>query len=229
MTIITDYFAFGTTLANMVNLQLTTEEAGVVISPAGGRAMPLMGGVRVGNAASLKRGGFANGLLVYPSLDRDAFNALVLAVWGDFTTAKKAGYISMIGEDGYYSPFSCVLERPYLEDHYGLTYGLIPVDVRIPVMDGILQSVTKTSNFTRTTAERLVYGNTAGGNITDTLFAAASATPYTIYSAVKTSASNTYTIDPNSSETISGASTLALTALNARADFYSDGTAWHTI
>lgn len=229
MAIITDYFAFGTTLANMVNLQLTASEAAVLLTQAGGKPMPLLGGVRAGSAASLKRGGFANAVLAYPSLYRSEFNALVLALWGDFTTAKKVGYISMLDESGYYSPFSCVLERPVIEDHYSVTFNLTPVDVRINVWDGVLQTVTKTSNFNHTTAERYVLVDTSGGSVTGTLAAASTYTPYTVYSFIKGAAGNNMVLDGNGSELISGASTLTLTANGARADIFTDGVAWYQV
>lgn len=226
----TDYIAFGTTLANMANLQLTVAEAGVVLSVAGGRPMPLRGGVRLQAAGGrVSRDGNANGVIAYPSLYRSEFNALILALFGSFTLSSKRGYVSMPDESGHYSPFRVDLENPYVEDNYNLSYGLTPVDVRFPVLGGILQTVSKSSNFNHTTAERYVLVDTSGGSVTGTLAAASGYTPFTIYSFIKMSASNNLVVDPNSSEQIDGASTKTVTALGARIDAYTDGANWFTI
>lgn len=230
MTIITDYIAFGTSLANMTNIQLAASEAAVLLTREGGKPMPLLGSVSselVSGGST--RDGRRNAVLVYPSLYRDEFNALVLAIWGDFTTANKRGYISMPDESGHYSPFRVDIVRPVIDDDYEVTINLTPVDVRIAVNNGILQAVSKTSNFTHTTSERLALVSTAGGNVTATLAAASSYTPHTIYSFVKVGASNDLVIDPNSSETIGGASTLTMTADRDRADIYTDGSAWYRL
>lgn len=137
--------------------------------------------------------------------------------------------VSSYDRNGWISPFVGTAEMPYITadnaDGEALSGGA-RLAFELPLHALVLQYVTKSSNATITASERLVLGNTASGNVTLTLPAAASVTAYTVFSFVKTSASNTLTIDGNGSETINGASTYAMTALNERIDIYSTGTAW---
>lgn len=222
------YFAIGTTLANMVNLETYVAIAPHVL-PA--NLTPLSGPVKTRIMdASARRDGWVNSLWSWDRLSFADWRALVHNVMGGFAVASRQLYITTIGEDGYYSPFLCVVDKPYPQGELQPAIGGHDVmNIQMPINDAVLQSVTKTANYSVTTSDRLVYGDTSGGNVTLTLPAAASVTPNTVYSFQKTSASNTLTLDGNSSETIDGATTQALTLLNARLDIVSDGTAWKSV
>ncbi len=225
------YFSIGSTLAGMVNIEanlLTTEPIRV---PNGGR-VAYVGQVDIRTmSALLTRDGFIPGKWLISLQDFDNFAAYLYTEYGNYTTSSKAFYISTLDEFGRYSPYSANVERPSTADGT-LTIpdsGGWYTGVLINLEDCILQSTSYSANHTRTTSERLLYFNTASGSITDALPAAAGVTTNTVYSAVKTSASNNLVIDPNGSEKIDGASTKTVTALNARVDFYTDGSNWFTI
>jgi hypothetical protein len=220
------YFALGTTLANMVNVETWADIPAHVLEEG---VAALAGPVRTElmNAAT-RRDGFVPHAWRFDFESLAQFRTLVYQITGAFfTTQSRQVYISTIDESGYYSPFQCYVEKPYPQEHFRMQQWVR--DIIVPFDDVTLQSVTKTANYTITTSDRLVYANTASGNITLTLPAAASVTAHTVYSVHKTSASNTLTIDGNASETINGALTATLTALNGRYDLVSDGTAWTSV
>ena len=107
--------------------------------------------------------------------------------------------------------------------------GVYLSPVTFILSDCIRQELTKTANYTVTTSDRFIYANTASGSITFALPAVAGVTPYTVYSFVKSSASNNMVLDGNGGELVAGATTLTKTALNARVDIYTDNVAWYTV
>lgn len=144
------------------------------------------------------------------------------------TSDSVAVVVSTFDTDGYYSPYTAIAERPYPGEGFrSLGSGAITFD--LVLHDLTLLTTTKSTNVTINADERLVLVDTSGGNRTITLPNANGPQPYTPFSFVKQSASNTLTIDGAGSETIDGATTATLTALNQRIDIYSDGTAWRTI
>jgi hypothetical protein len=219
------YFSVGTSLANMVNLETYVARAPHIFPNL---LMPLSGPVktRVGSGLA-RRDGWVMGAWQWDVLTVTDWRSLIANVMGGYSVASRTLYISTISEDYFYSPFLVVADKPYPADGMEPAIGGHDVkNIRMLLIKAVLQSVTKTANYTVTTSDRLVYGNTASGNITLTLPAAASVTPNTVYSFQKTNASNTLTLDGNASETIDGATTKALTALNSRADLVSDGSNW---
>lgn len=222
------YFAVGTTLANMVNI-----ETYVAVPPHvfPNYLMPLSGPVktRLGSGAA-RRDGWISGVWPWDLLSASDWRSLVNNVMGGFTVASRALYISTISEDYYYSPYLVSVEKPYPQDELEPAIGGRDVrNIVMPLHKGVLQSVTKTSNYTVTASDRLIYVDTSGGTRTMTLPAANSVTPNTVYSFQKTSASNSMVLDGDGSETIDGATTKTLTGLNARADIVSDGSAWSSV
>lgn len=167
--------------------------------------------------------GYVNGELVFNLFDRADLDDLVNTVLGGWTVASAERALSLMDEQGYYSPFLAHVGKPTFSTPVGGAYRL---EVVFPLGNLRLQSTTKTAGYTVTADDRLIYCNTGSGSITLALPAAASINAYTIFSAVKTSASNNLVLDPNSTELINGASTYTLTANNARADIYSDGAQW---
>jgi hypothetical protein len=220
------YFAIGTTLAGMVNMETYTgadNEFAVRLDAP----IPLTGGVRRRTLAGLGRhDGWINGELLLPVCDSDGFDAFMYGVFGGWTTPSVARYMTLIDESGHYNSFYGYIDKPTFRR---VNSGEAVADVLFPLTNLVFQSVTKTGNYTVTTADHLVYANTASGNITLTLPAVAGVAQNVVYSAVKTSGSNTLTLDGNSSETIDGAATLAVTANNARVDLVYNGSQWVTI
>lgn len=215
----TSYAAIGTTLAGLANI----ETAYGVVNHALDGVPPLTGLVRRRALSGRPRhDGAINEALRFDVATRAQLNAFMNAVFAGWETPGAQVYVSLLGEDGYYSPWQAYIEKP----SFTVAPGGTRIGVEFPLWNLALQSVTKTGNATITTAERLVYGDTTSGSVTLTLPAAASVTAYTVYSFVKTVAANSLVLDGNASETIDGATTKTLTAQYARADIYSTGSAW---
>jgi hypothetical protein len=90
----------------------------------------------------------------------------------------------------------------------------------------ITESTAKTSNYTFTANDETIKFDTSSGNITASLPTAVGIKGKW-YVAIKTSASNTLTIDPDGSETINGSSTYAITNNNSTVTIQSDGSNWY--
>lgn len=85
--------------------------------------------------------------------------------------------------------------------------------------------VTKTSAYTITLNDNVVFCDGSSGAFTVSLPTAASASGYE-FNVVRTGATGTITIDPNGTETISGDTTLDLTSQWDSVVFMSNGTNW---
>ena len=227
------YFAIGATLAAMVNIETLISTPPTVLLEYGGAPMPLMGSTgRRALSGRLRRDGYAIGAWGFPVMDDgvDELTDLTLALTGALTTASRARYVSTMDTSGHYSPFLVTVDAPYVGETADITLHEHVRAVRVPLVGGVLQSATKAGNYTQTTSDRLLYVDTSGGSRTITLFAVASAALNTVYSFVKTSASNSLILDGNSSETIDAATTKTVTALNARVDLITtNGTTWVSI
>lgn len=219
------YFAIGTTLAGLTNFTSVIGKAPHVFED---RLAPVMGGTaRRTLDGALQRNGAINLRLPFDLMALADHRTLLNTYFGRGLTASASLYMTLLDEAGYYSPYALTADKPTPPEDYTVAAGGVYLkDYDLPLHNLVLQAATKTSNYTVTTSDRLLYCDTSSGSITLALPAAATPNPYTIFSAVKTSASNSLVIDPNSSETIDGASTKTVTALNARVDFYSTGTAW---
>lgn len=219
------YFAIAAngTLASLVNVATYTEFHPSVLPEF---VTPLTGKVRRKTYSGVMRhDGYIDSVLAFDLMRVSAFRAFTNAILGGFTTASKAVALTLFTEDEYYTPFTGRIEKG--------TYTPVNKDwirdVRFPLSNLIKQSSTKTSNFTVTTSTRLLVGDTTSGSITFALPALAGVTANTVYSFVKSASANNLVLDPNSSETIEGASTYTLTALYSRVDIYSDGSQWKVI
>jgi len=149
------------------------------------------------------------------------------AIFGGYTTASISVALSLLDESGHYSPFTGYLEKPRFTPKAG---GDLHAPVVFPLSGLQLQSVTKTANYTVTTSDRLIYGNTTSGSVTLTLPNANTVGAHTVFSFVKTAAANNLVIDGDGSQRVGGASTQTLTALYSRLDIVSDGSsAWTVI
>lgn len=224
------YFCYGTTLSNLANIESLISTPPGIAQSQGGSPMPLTGGVaRKLLSKRLKRSGDAISAWVWGAFDdgMSELNTLRLSVFGSLTTVSKRLYVITRDEAGYWSPFLCDVHCPYIGQSMN-QFNNQPRDVRFDLVGGVLQSLTKTGNYTVTTADHLIYCDTSGGNITLALSAISGFSSDVPYRFVKTSASNTLTIDPNSSETIDGASTKAITAVGSTTIIKS-GSGWISI
>ena len=230
MTTPTHYFAIGASLAALKNVEITLDYPPHVLDDSVDRRIPLLGPSRERTLdGALSRQGNVEVNMQWDLVTMSGHNTLVPLLWGDWLTASAALYASWLDESGHYSPFSVTLERPVSGEHYKNTNGLYLQNYTIPGYKWTLQTVTKAASYTVTTSDRLIYVDTSGASRTMTLPAASAPQPFTVFSFVKTSASNNMVIDGDGSELIDGATTKTLTALNARADIYSDGSAWYSV
>jgi hypothetical protein len=220
------YFAIAAngTLTSLVNVTTLTEFDPSIESEF---LTPLTGKVRRKTYSGIMRhDGYIDSVLFFNLMRVSYYRTFMNTVFGGFTTPSKAVALTLFTEDEYYTPFLGRVEKA----------AFTPVndvwirDVRFPLSNLIKQTVTKSSNASLTTSERLVYGNTAGGNVTLTLPAASAIGANTVVSAQKTSASNTLTIQRAGSDTVEGGTSVALTANYGRYDLYSDGvSAWKVV
>jgi hypothetical protein len=222
------YFAIGTTLAGMVNVGTLLSTEPIYVPPDG--RVPLVGSVNKRANGKLLRDGFKNGRWVTIT-EQEELNTFLLSIFGSYTLDYKSLYVSTLDETGHYSPYLCNFERPSTVDETMVqtTGGVYLSPTVFNLSDCILQTLTKTANYTVTTSDRFIYANTASGSITFALPAVAGVVINTVYSFIKTSASNSMILDGNGGELVAGAATLTKTALNARVDIYSDGAKWLTV
>ena len=222
----TTYFAAGTTQANMTNIELTS---GVVFHVIDFGSIPLVNPVktRALDGMALRNGKIVGRLVADVPLDSQR-RALNTMLFGNQTTDGRELYVSAIDEDRYYSPFLAFVDRPVeIDDYQPVTGGVYNRALVLTLFHCRAQSATKTSNYTVTTSDRLLYADTSGGNVTFALPAVAGVTPFTIWRFVKTAAANSMILDGNGSETIAGNTTHTSTALNASVSIYTpDNLVW---
>jgi hypothetical protein len=175
---------------------------------------------------SFREDGWSDDELAFDISSRADIAAFVYAILGGWDTVSAERALSLMSEDGYYTPFLAHIKKPVFRTPPGGTWR---TEIVFRLGNLRVVSAGKNANYTMTADDRLLTFDTSGGSRTYSLLAASAVNPYTIYSAVKTHASNNLVIDPNSTETIDGASTKTLTTINSRADFYSNGAAWFTV
>lgn len=220
------YYAYGTTLAGLANIESVTRIPPFTNETNAARLVGRVG-TRLGSGG-WRWDGALTGALTWDVLDREAYDALIIALFGNYTTSRARLYFTVIDEAGRYSPFLFHVDRPVSGAY--VNYGSV-TELELVLFGGVLQSSIKTSNYTMTASDRLVYGSTAGGSVTLTLPAASAVAVDTVVSAEKLGAANTLTIQRGGSDTINGGTTsLTLTANASRYDLYSDGvSAWKTL
>ncbi len=225
------YFAIGSTLAGLTNIEATAPTA---IFHALSQRIPLQGPVArrtLDNA--VQRNGSIDVPLACDSMKLSDLDALILAHWSDYTTASATLFISWLDETArngaaHYSPFSCELERPVEGQHYQVSAnGYWARDVQIPAYNLVRQENIENATATITTSERYNESDTTGGAVVLTLPAANTVNANTVFSFVKTGGGNTLTLDGNGAEEIDGSTTLVVTG---RVNIVSDGvSAWSSI
>lgn len=226
-----DYFCVGASLSGLVNVESLVSLPPGIAEAQGGSPMPLSGeAAQRLLSGRLKRGGRANSAWVWGYFDNDMDDLLTLrrAIFGDLTTQSKQGYVITLDEHNEWSPFLCHIDAPRIGQTMRL-YNSVPYDITFTLAGGVLQSVTKSSNFSLALSEHLVYVDTSGGNVTASLPALAGVTADVPYRLVRTSVSNSFTLDPNSSETIDSASTKSVSGANTSVTIIKSGSQWVTI
>lgn len=221
------YFALGASLAALANVETITEYAPHVL-PA--QLIPLQGpAARRVLSGAVVRNGAVTLPMQWDVMRLSALRALLTTYWG-YTTASASLYASWIDETGHYSPFAVTVSRPYPGDDYQVNDQVWARQISLSAYNWTLQSVTKTANYTITASDRLVYADTTGGSVTLTLPAANAVNANTVFSAVKTAAANTLTVQRAGADTVNGGTDTAASASGARIDLVSDGvSAWVTI
>lgn len=222
---VASYFGIGTTLANIVNFETYFGEAPNV-QP--GDAIPLIAPNKLRtDSGKARRNGFVTVPAKWESVYQTELRTFIYAIFGGYTVASVQVYVTWIGEDGYYSPFLCEIDRPVIGQDYQLSAsGFFVEGLQMQLTNPVLQSVTKTAaTYTVTTSDKLVYGDTTSNTITLTLPALAGVTADTVYSFQKTATANSLVLDGSGAETVNGTATHTLTALNARVDIVKDGAA----
>lgn len=217
------YFCLGSSLSGLANLA-TTYDLTAHVLPS--NFVPLTGAVqRRANSGRRRDDGAITSSLQIDIAERADLNAFMNAVFGGWTTPSVKRYLSLIDENGYYSPFYGWIDKPT----YQIAPGGMLVGIQFALNDLVLQEVTKSANYTVTASDRLIEADTSGGNITLALPAAASVGAYTPFAFVKTANANSLILDPDGSELIDGAATKTLTAQYSRVDIVSNGSAWVTV
>lgn len=107
----------------------------------------------------------------------------------------------------------------------GSTWDIISALPRTPAVAQSSSSLSITASH----RGRLIVCDTSSNSITLNLLAAASAGSGFMFGIKKKSASNTLTVDPNSTEVIDDASTIALTEDEDSRWIVCDGSEWHTV
>jgi hypothetical protein len=119
------------------------------------------------------------------------------------------------------------ITEPNASDLYAIVNGGVTSKVtRANNSKIITESTAKTSNYTFTANDETIKFDTSSGNITASLPTAVGIKGKW-YVAIKTSASNTLTIDPDGSETINGAANYTITNNNSTVTMQSDGSNWY--
>lgn len=217
------YFAIGSAANTMSNIE---RAYGLVPNVLPSARIPLTG-VQVRRSLSGKgrADGWINGTLLVDFCTQAELDAFMLAALGGYTTPSAYRYFTLIDEQGKYSPFAGYIDKPT----FSVASGGNPRGLSFPLTNLVLQSVTKTSNYTVTTSDHLVYGDTTSGSVTLTLPQVSTVNIGVAFSFVKTASANSLILDPYSSEQIQNGSTYTLTAQYERVDIVRDGSSWTII
>lgn len=211
-----EYFAIGSSLSAMVNIETIIATPPSVIPVAGGAHVPLKGGTFTRLLSGRgRRDGQQNGAWGFSVFDDDMTDLIALDTYlfGNLFTASKQHYIITLDEYGRYSPFRCYIDCPYMGESKTIPMNGIPQSVRYDLIDCTLQSVSKSSTYTVTTSDHLVYVDCTSGNVTMNLPALSGVNADVPYRFERSAGANSIVLDPNSTEQINSASTLSTTGV----------------
>lgn len=212
------YFAIGSTLAGMANV----ETAYSVNPPYIQTPAPMVGGTQSALVSgATRRDGFIPFTWIFDLDSTTALARMNLQLTGGVFTTSALAYVSTIDDMGYYSTYYGYWNAPYVTDYLTVGNGYYKQGYAVAFTGMAIQYASKTTSVTLTSSERLVMVNTSGGNRTITLDAASNFQPDTVVSIMKTHASNTLTIQNSTPTTLS-----TLTGIYTRVDLMSSGSAW---
>lgn len=220
------YYGFGTTLANLTNLETVIDEPQFLET---GRIPLASPNKELSLDNQVTRTGKINAPLRIDTPYETNRISLNIYLFGDQTTQSKELYGTAVDEFGFYAPYQVVVHRPYEQQEYTLTPSDRLRALILPCFNWRIQVATKTSNYTVTTSDHYLKADTSGGSVTFTLPALAGVTADVPFSFHKTNASNSMVLDGNGAETIDGSATKTLTANGARIDIAKIDGAWKTI
>lgn len=221
-----DFFSIGTSLATMKNIQTLIEVPPTYIDT--GR-IPLVGAVerRVGTGRMRADGFIQTPGIQFDKLTRDEYRTLLLYIFGDYYTKSVRRFVSWVDDLGFYTPFYGWIDRPTgLKDF--TPHRLRPTT--FPLRDLIMQSTSKSGNYTVVPGDNLIFVDTTGGDVTLTLEDAADFEPGVAYRFIKTVAANDLIVDADGSQTIDGATTITVENANEQVQLVSNGVdAWQSV
>lgn len=160
--------------------------------------------------------------ITYVTLDPDTGTGAGLLIWdSDYSHLYKIGSSDLTG--------SWVLRLPIITADDFFTSNDSTAVLKNKTLNGIAwRAVTKSGDATLADDELIVSVSASGANRTMTLPASSGRTGKIYMIQKSDSSTNTVTIDPNSTETINGVSTLVLTQQYQSVIIYCDGSNWFT-
>lgn len=232
-----DYYAGGVGLdATTLTLFSTITGTPATMRPPGTR-VPLQGPIaEMTLDGGVQNNGQKNAKLFMGGLLRSQLDALVAATVVTWETAS-ADY-TFVGRDERWNwgTWNAKVWLPRdlsdQEPDYELMAQGHAQNIYLPFKNCRRELLSVSGATTLTATQRYVKVDTSGGNVTVKL-PAASAVDYVVFSIIKTAAANTLTIqraDAPGTDTVEGAASIAITALNEQSDLWIDtGTNWSRI
>jgi len=194
----------------------------------GHQKITVRAGTATAGTAPLK---FTSGtLLSAPEAGAVEFNtdSLYFTITTGTTRKKVAIYDDSSGATGdlYYRDSSGNFVRLGI----GATGKTLRVSGGVPAWsDATLATTTKTSNYTITNTDTIIFANATSGNVTITLPAASSNAGYRFYVKRIDGSANTCTVGTTASDTIDGQSSVSLNLQYTSLTLACDGSAWYII
>lgn len=220
------FFAFGTTAAGMTNAETVLTDSLRQFHVFNAGRIPLLPPV-VSRAldSSIQRNGKINSSLAITALTTPERIALNTYLFGSQSLASKRLYVSTLDEFEFYTPYYVSVQRPYEGQEYRLAQsGGFVRDVILPLWDCQIQTLSKTSDYTITTADHYIKTDNSGGDVTLTFGDLSGFTADVVYSFEVVTAGNDMIIKASAGD--GGGTITTLSAAGARVDIAKVGGAW---
>lgn len=220
------FFAFGTSLAGLTNIETIIDEPPNIF---GGGGIPLLPPAKSRALdSSAQRNGKINVPLGISALTIDERIALNTFLFAGQSTAGKLLYASALDEFHFFSPYLVYVDRPYESQDYQLAgSGAWVRDVVLGGYDWRLQYLSKTSDYTITTADHYIKTDNSGGNVTLTFGDLSGFTTDVVYSFEVVTAGNSTLVKASAGD--GGATIATLATAGARVDIAKVSGAWKVI
>lgn len=220
------YFAIGSSLATLVNLEtLITDPPHI---PDGG-LVPFVGSVGKRAAdGTLTRDGFQNGKWLLDLIASSELFSFIYGRYASYTVSSQRFYVSTLDESGGYSPYYASVERPSNADgtfHSANANGYWIPNALWNLTDCQLQTASKSANYNVSSSDHFLYADATSGSVVLTLPDPATVNAYIVYSAVLTATASSHTVSFKY-----GSTTYASTStIYGRINVYSDGVNWNAL